>query len=174
MAEAGYANGFKMPLYYTGGFFYGFRQTAEAVVLYLKAVGIDCEVQELEGPKGFAFVGHAQHDPSVQIVSVSGMPIANSGLPSLEALYLSFYPKSPFVLYDDPKLTQGIEAAQTELNDRKRDDDIKAMNKYLYDQYASITLWDGMSVFAMRKNVNYQPIEHRMPFVTLENVTMTK
>jgi ABC-type transport system substrate-binding protein len=128
-------------------------------------------VHEQEGPKGFAFVAHAQHDSSVQIVSVSGMPIANSGLPSLEALYLSFYPKSPFVLYDDPKLTDGIEAAQKELNDTKRDNDIEAMDKYLYDQYASITLWDGMSVFAMRKNVRYQPIEHRMPFVTLENVT---
>jgi peptide/nickel transport system substrate-binding protein len=174
LTEAGYPNGFKIPLYYAAGFFYGFQQTTEAVVLYLKAVGIDCEVHQLEGPKGFAFIRNAQHDPSVQIVSVSGMPIANSGLPSLEALYLSFYPKSPFVLYDNPKLTSGIEAAQTELNNKKRDDEIKAMNKYLYDQYASITLWDGMSVFAMKKNVHYQPIEHRMPFVTLENVTMSK
>jgi peptide/nickel transport system substrate-binding protein len=171
LAEAGFPNGFTMPLYYSGGFFYGFKETTEAVVLYLKAVGIVCDVHEQEGPKGFAFVAHAQHDSSVQIVSVSGMPIANSGLPSLEALYLSFYPKSPFVLYDDPKLTDGIEAAQKELNDTKRDNDIEAMDKYLYDQYASITLWDGMSVFAMRKNVRYQPIEHRMPFVTLENVT---
>jgi hypothetical protein len=31
-----------------------------------------------------------------------------------------------------------------------------------------------MSVFAMRKNVRYQPIEHRMPFVTLENVSVGK
>jgi hypothetical protein len=28
-----------------------------------------------------------------------------------------------------------------------------------------------MSVFAMKKNIGYRPIEHRMPFVTLENVT---
>jgi len=174
LTEAGFPNGFKMPLYYTGGFFYGFRQTTEAVVLYLKAVGIECEVHELEGPKGFQFVGQVQKNPDMQFVAVSGMPIANSGLPSLEALYLSFYPKSPFVLYDYPELTAGIEKAQSELDDKKRDAEIKAMNKFLYDQYASITLWDGMSVFAMRKNVHYQPIEHRMPFVTLENVTESK
>jgi peptide/nickel transport system substrate-binding protein len=174
LAEAGYPNGFKMPLYYTGGFFYGFKQTTEVVVLYLKAVGIECEVHELEGPKGFAFIANVAKHPEIPLVSISGMPIANSGLPSLEALYLSFYPSSPFVLYDYPDIIQGINQAQSELNDEKRAQSIKGMNKFLYDQYASITLWDGMSVFAMRKGVHYRPIEHRMPFVTLENVTTSK
>jgi peptide/nickel transport system substrate-binding protein len=174
LVEAGYPDGFKMPLYYTGGFFYGFSQTTEAVVLYLKAVGIECEVHELEGPKGFSFVANVQKHPDMPYVSISGMPIANSGLPSLEALYLSFYPSSPFVLYDYPQIIQGITKAQSELNDEKRDADIKAMNKFLYQQYASITLWDGMSVFAMKKDVHYQPIEHRMPFLTLGNVSVDK
>jgi hypothetical protein len=56
--------------------------------------------------------------------------------------------------------------------DQKRADDIKAMNQFLYDQYASITLWDGMSVFALRPGVHYQPIEHRMPFLVVRNVAM--
>ncbi len=172
LAEAGFPNGFKMPLYYTGGFFYGFSQTAEAVVLYLKAVGIECDVQELEGPKGFGFLSQVQKDPTIPFVAVSGMPIANSGLPSLEALTLSFYPKSPYVLYDYPEIGKGLTEAQAELDDAKRADDIKAMNQFLYDQYASITLWDGMSVFAMRPGVQYQPIEHRMPFLTVRNVVM--
>jgi peptide/nickel transport system substrate-binding protein len=174
LAEAGYPDGFKMPLYYTGGFFYGFQQTTEAVVLYLKQVGIECEVHELEGPKGFAFVANVSRHPEIPFVAISGMPIANSGLPSLEALYLSFYPSSPFVLYHYPNIIEGINQAQAELDPAKRAADIKRMNKFLYDQYASITLWDGMSVFAMKKNVHYQPIEHRMPFLVMENVRMTK
>ncbi|MGH6989685.1 MAG: ABC transporter substrate-binding protein [Stellaceae bacterium] len=174
LAEAGYPHGFTMPLYYTGGFFYGFRQTTEAVVLYLKQVGIICDVHELEGPKGFSFVANVAKHPNIPYVSISGMPIANSGLPSLEALYLSFYPSSPFVLYHYPEIINGINQAQSELDPVKRADDIKRMNKFLYDQYASITLWDGMSVFAMKKNVHYQPIEHRMPFLVMENVHVTK
>jgi peptide/nickel transport system substrate-binding protein len=174
LAEAGYPNGFTMPLYYTGGFFYGFRETTEAVVLYLKQVGITCDVHELEGPKGFSFVANVSRHPDMPFVAISGMPVANSGLPSLEALYLSFYPSSPFVLYHYPEIINGINEAQKELNPVKLADDVKGMEKFLYDQYASITLWEGMSVFAMRKDVHYQPIEHRMPFLTMENVHVTK
>jgi ABC-type transport system substrate-binding protein len=74
------------------------------------------------------------------------------------------------VLYKFPEIDNGIPAALAQLDDRKRADMIKKMEKFLYDQVASISLWDGVSVFAMRKNVQYRPIEHRMPFVTLQNV----
>ncbi len=174
LTEAGYPNGFTMPLYSAGANFYGFPQTTEAVILYLKAVGIDAQLKTIEGSNGFEFVRRVQNDPSIELVSISGMPVANSGLPSLDALTLSYYSKSPYVLYKYPEIDEGIPAALAELNDKKRADMIMKMEKFLYDDVASISLWDGMSVFAMKKNVRYRPIEHRMPFVTLENVTTSK
>jgi peptide/nickel transport system substrate-binding protein len=174
LTEAGYPNGFVLPLYSAGGNFYGFPQTTEAVILYLKAVGIDAQLKTIEGANGFEFIRRVQNDPSIELVSISGMPVANSGLPSLDALTLSYYSKSPYVLYKYPEIDDGIPAALAELNDKKRAEMIKKMEKFLYDDVASISLWDGMSVFAMKKNIRYRPIEHRMPFVTLRNVTEGK
>ena len=171
LAEAGYPNGFKMPLYAAGGIFYGFPETTEAVILYLKAVGIEAELKTVEGANGFEFIRKVQNDPSIEFVSISGMPVANSGLPSLDALTLSYFSKSPYVLYKYPEIDNGIPAALAELDDSKRADMIRKMEQFLYDEVASISLWDGMSVFAMKKDIAYQPIEHRMPFLTLRNVT---
>ncbi len=174
LAEAGYPNGFKLPLYSAGGNFYGFPETTEAVILYLKAVGIEVEMKTIEGSNGFEFIRKVQNDPSIEVVSISGMPVANSGLPSLDALTLSYFSKSAYVLYKYPEIDNGIPAAMAELDDAKRAEMVKSMEKFLYDEVASISLWDGMSVFAMKKNVSYQPIEHRMPFLTLRNVTPAK
>lgn len=174
LAEAGYPKGFVMPLYSAGTNFYGFPQTTEAVILYLKAVGIDAQLKTIEGSNGFEFVRRVQNNPSIEFVSISGMPVANSGLPSLDALTLSYFSRSPYVLYKYSEIDNGISAALAQLDDKKRADMVKKMEKFLYDEVASISLWDGMSVFAMKKNVQYRPIEHRMPFVTLRNVTVVE
>jgi peptide/nickel transport system substrate-binding protein len=174
LAEAGYPNGFKLPLYSAGGNFYGFPETTEAVILYLKAIGIDAHLMQIEGSNGFEFIRKVQNDPSIEVVSISGMPVANSGLPSLDALTLSYFSKSAYVLYKYPEIDEGIPAALAEFDDGKRAAMVKKMEKLLYDDVASISLWDGMSVFAMKKNIEYHPIEHRMPFVTLENVGGSK
>ena len=171
LAEAGYPNGFKLPLYSAGGSFYGFPETTEAVILYLKAVGIEVDMKTIEGSNGFAFIRKVQNDPTFELVSISGMPVANSGLPSLEALYLSYYSKSPYVLYHYPEIDDGVIQAQAELDDQKRAEMVRKMEDFLYDQVASISLWDGMSVFAMKPSVHYTPLAHRMPFLTLRNVT---
>lgn len=170
LAEAGYPNGFVMPIYSAGGNFYGFPETTEAVILYLKAVGINAQLKTIEGANGFEFIRKVQNDPSIEFVSISGMPVANSGLPSLDALTLSYFSKSPYVLYKYPEIDNGVPAALAELDDGKRKLMIQKMEKFLYDEVASISLWDGMSVFAMKKNIDYRPIEHRMPFVTLHNM----
>ncbi|MGH6979931.1 MAG: hypothetical protein ACREFC_01875 [Stellaceae bacterium] len=159
-----------MPIYSAGGNFYGFPETTEAVILYLKTVGINAQLKTIEGANGFEFIRKVQNDPNIEFVSISGMPVANSGLPSLDALTLSYYSKSPYVLYKYPEIDDGVPAALAELNDGKRKLMIQKMEKFLYDQVASISLWDGMAVFAMKKNIVYLPIEHRMPFVTLPNM----
>lgn len=172
LAEAGYANGFVMPLYSAGANFYGFPQTTEAVVLYPKAVGIDAQLKTIEGSNGFEFVRKVQNNPGIEFVAVSSMPVANSGLPSLDALTPSYFSRSPWVLCKFPEIDNGVPEALSQLDDKKRADMIKKMERFLYDQVASISLWDGMSVFAMKKTVDYRPIEHRMPVVTLRNVTV--
>jgi peptide/nickel transport system substrate-binding protein len=172
LAQAGYPNGFKMPLYYNGTMFYGFRQAAEAVSLYLNAIGIDCEMHNIEGVQGLHMARRAQQDHSIEIVSVGALPIANTGLTPLDMLTISFRSSAPSVVSHFPEVDDGIERALAEPDQVKRAAIIRGVIKFLHDQVATITLWDSVSVYAMKKGVAYTPIAHRMPFMLLRNVTI--
>jgi peptide/nickel transport system substrate-binding protein len=172
LAEAGYPNGFKMPLYYNGTMFYGFRQAAEAVSLYLKAIGIECEMHNIEGVQGLHMARRAQADHSIEIVTVGALPIANTGLTPLDMLTIAFRSSAPSVVSHFPEVDDGIERALNEPDRAKRAAIIRGVVKFLHDQVATITLWDSVSVYAMKKGVSYTPIAHRMPFLLLRNVTI--
>jgi peptide/nickel transport system substrate-binding protein len=170
LADAGYPNGFKMPLYYNGTMFYGFRQAAEAVSLYLKAIGIDCDMRNIEGVQGLHLARRAQQDHSIEMVTVGALPIANTGLTPLDMLTISFRSSAPSVVSHFPEVDEGIERALSEPDTAKRAAIISGVVKFLHDQVATITLWDSVSVYAMKKGIVYTPIAHRMPFMLLRNV----
>ncbi len=172
LADAGYPNGFKMPLYYNGTMFYGFRQAAEAVSLYLKAVGIECEMHNIEGVQGLHMARRAQQNHSIEIVSVGALPIANTGLTPVDMLTISFRSTAPSVVSHFPEVDAGIEQALAEPDPAKRAAIVRRVTDFLHDQVATITLWDSVSVYAMKKGIVYTPIAHRMPFMLLKNVTI--
>lgn len=172
LAEAGYPDGFKMPLYYSATSFYGFRQAAEAVSLYLKAIGIECELHNQEAVQGLQLARRAQSDHSIELVSVGALPIANTGLTSLDMLTIAFHSTAPSVVSHFDEVDGGIEKALDERDPAKRAEIIKGVVDYLYNQVAVIKLWDSVSVYAMKKGVDYTPIAHRMPFMLLKNVTV--
>jgi peptide/nickel transport system substrate-binding protein len=172
LTEAGYPNGFKMPLYYPNGSFYGFRQATEAVSLYLNAIGIQCEIQSQDPFKGLEIARRAQTDHSIELVTIGALPIANTGLTSLDMLTIAFRSSAPSVVSHFDEVDSGIERALNELDPAKRADIVKGVVDFLHDQVAVIKLWDSVSVYAMKKNVNYTPIAHRMPFMLLRNVSI--
>ncbi|MGH6982064.1 MAG: ABC transporter substrate-binding protein, partial [Stellaceae bacterium] len=172
LAQAGYPNGFKMPLYYSATSFYGFRQAAEVVSLYLKAIGIECELHNQEAVQGLKMARRAQTDHSIELVTVGALPIANTGLTSLDMLTIAFNSSAPSVVSHFDEVDAGIQKALNELDPAKRAETIKFVVDFLYHQVAVIKLWDSISVYAMRKGVDYTPIAHRMPFMLLKNVTV--
>ena len=172
LAEAGYPNGFKMPLYYSATSFYGFRQAAEVVALYLKAIGIECELHNQEAVQGLQMARRAQTDHSIELVTVGALPIANTGLTSLDMLTIAFNSSAPSVVSHFDEVDAGIQKALHELDPAKRAETIKGVVDFLYDQVAVIKLWDSVSIYAMKKGVDYTPIAHRMPFMLLKNVTV--
>lgn len=172
LADAGYPNGFKMPLYYSATSFYGFQQAAEAVSLYLNAVGIQCELHNQEAVRGLQLARRAQSDHSIELVSVGALPIANTGLTSLDMLTIAFRSSAPSVVSHFDQVDTGIEKALSELDPVKRAATIKGVVDFLYDQVAVVKLWDSVSVYTMKKGIDYVPIAHRMPFMLLKNVTI--
>ena len=171
--EAGYANGFKMPLYFSAGVYFGTQETAEAVSLYLKAVGIETKVEGLQLVALLQMIGKMAKDPNGQYVAVAGLPIANLPDP-VEGVSLAFYGKSPFSLYHNDALDAVFEQAEAAIEDKKRAPLITKMMEIEQDDLPSITLWQYMNVYVQRKGLAYAPQIHGLSTVNLWNLSMAK
>lgn len=170
LAASGYPNGFGMPLYYLTGSFYGFRETAEAVALYLQAVGIQCRVQAQDVAEQMGMARRIQDDPNGVFIAIGSQPLANSGLPPLEMLTISYRFGNGLVLYRNDAVDALIDKAMGELDPVKRDADVVATMRLIQDDVATIPIWDTVTVFAMKPKVHYRPIMHRMPHLALRDV----
>ena len=172
LAEAGYPDGFAMPLYYPTASFYGYRETAEAVALYLQAIGVRCQVQGEETVRLQARTARIKSDPHALFVGLSNEPMANSGLPPLEMLTISFLSTTGMVLNKSPALDAQINSGLGELDSRRRAARVAAAIRLIHDDIQTIPIWDTAVVFAMKPRVHYRPIEHRMPHLALRDVTI--
>ena len=165
--EAGYANGFNMPLYYSAGVYYGTEETAEAVALYLKQnLNITSKVQGLQMIELLQTIGRSAHSPTAQYVAVAGLPVANLPTP-LEGVSLAYYGKSPFSLYHNSELDAVFEKAEALLDPAKEAPLIKKMMEIEQQDLPTITLWQYVDVYAMKKNISYTAGLHGLEVVYL-------
>ena len=157
LAEAGYPNGLEIPLYYPTGRVTGIKETAEAVVLFLNAVGIKCKVEGMEIAKYMNRVRNEWHgNPEGVDVSVGTPPSAHYPDPTW-ALQVAYYSKSPTGLYNNPEFDKVILQALTELDDAKRAILIRKAIQIIHEDVASIPIWSNMSVYSMKPNVEFTP-----------------
>jgi peptide/nickel transport system substrate-binding protein len=156
LAEAGYPNGFEMPLYYFTGRASGQKETAEAVALYLNAVGIKTKVEGIEAIKFIEKVREWHKSTDAVYAGVATVPTANYPDPT-QALEIGFYSKSPIGVYQNPKLDAVLEKARSTLNDKKRGELIKEGFRIIQDDVATALLWSNVTVYAMQKNISYTP-----------------
>jgi peptide/nickel transport system substrate-binding protein len=166
-AEAGYPNGFNMPLYFSSGVYFGTQETAEAVALYLKQnLNITSRVQGIQLIQLLQMIGRSAHDPNAEYVSVAGLPVANLPTP-LEGVSLAYYGKSPFSLYHNSDLDAVFEQAEATIDPAKQAPLIKKMMEIEQDDLPTITLWQYVDVYAMKKGITYTPGIHGLEVVNL-------
>jgi peptide/nickel transport system substrate-binding protein len=165
--EAGYANGFNMPLYYSSGVYFGTQETAEAVALYLKQnLNITSKVQGIELMQLLQLIGKSARDPSAEYVAVAGLPVANLPTP-IEGVSLAYYGKSPFSLYHNDALDVVFEQAEGTLDTAKQAPLIAKMMEIEQEDLPTITLWQYVDVYAMKKNLSYTAGLHGLEVVYL-------
>lgn len=167
LAEAGYPKGFEMPLYYLVGRASGQKETAEAVALYLHAIGIRAKVEGIEAIKFIEKVREWHKSAETVYVAIATLPTANLPDPT-QALESSFYSKSPLSLYQNPKFDAVLEKARATLDDQKRGVQIKKAFRIIQDDVAAAVLWSNVSVYAMQKNIVFTPTRravHAMVFL---------
>lgn len=170
MNEAGYANGFNMPLYVSTGVYFGTQETAEAVALYLKQnLNITTKMQGIQLIQLLQLIGRMAKDPNGEYVSVAGLPVANLPTP-LEGVSLAYYGKAPFALYHDDVMDALYEKADGTLDPKEQGVLIKEMMAREQQELQTITLWQYVDVYAMRKGVTYRPGIHGLEVVYLPQV----
>jgi ABC-type transport system substrate-binding protein len=165
--EAGFANGFTMPLYYSSGVYFGTQETAEAVALYLKQnLNITSKVQGIELMQLLQLIGKSARDPNAEYVAVAGLPVANLPTP-IEGVSLAYYGKSPFSLYHNDALDVVFEQAEGTLDTAKQAPLIAKMMEIEQEDLPTITLWQYVDVYAMKKNLTYTAGLHGLEVVYL-------
>ena len=171
--EAGYANGFNMPLYVSTGVYFGTQETAEAVALYLKQnLNINTKMQgiqliqllQLHRP-------HGEATPAANTFRSRDLPVANLPTP-LEGVSLAYYGKAPFALHHDDVMDALYEKADATLDLKEQGKLISQMMAREQEQLQTITLWQYVDVYAMRKGVTYRPGIHGLEVVYLPEVHM--
>ncbi|MBI5443823.1 MAG: ABC transporter substrate-binding protein [Deltaproteobacteria bacterium] len=156
LAEAGYPKGFEMPLYYFVGRASGQKETAEAVALFLNAVGIRCKVEGIESLKMAEKTRQWHASSEAVYVGVSPVPTSNFAEPTA-ALEVGFYSKSTIALYKNPEFDVALEAARETLDDQQRAKLIQKAFRILHEDVATAVIWSNVAVYAMKKNVTYTP-----------------
>jgi peptide/nickel transport system substrate-binding protein len=172
LAEAGYANGFTMPIFWPQSA-YGMRETVEAVALYLKAVGITVNVTQLETVQNQALLDKQAKDPNFVYVQLRSMPLSNYSDPaSMTYFTLSAHGANSVYKPSNPQFEDLADESITEYDDKQRGATVRKALHMVYDDVGIIGLWHAKTLYAMKPDVSYTPVQHRMPLMRLMNVRL--
>ena len=159
-----------MPLYYFAGRSYGQKETAEAVSLYLRSVGIKTKIQGVEAAQLLSRIRKWHADPKAEFVGVVTAPMAFLPDPT-EALMSAFLSTGWGSLYFNKELDPIIDEAQSTMDDTKRGELIKQAIRVLHEDVATVQIWANTSVYAMKQNVDFTPtLKNREPLMLIKDV----
>lgn len=173
LREAGYPNGFTIELPYIAGAVTGVKETAEAVALYLRQVGINATPKALEGPDFVQFVMGASRDPSkdymaIFIGALAGQPEPTTGLVN------SFSSVTPFAWYRNGQVNGMILRAAGTVDDGQRAELVKRIQRLLVDDFAFTKLWDAASIYGMKKCIKFKPTRGPFDLMWVNDVDMSR
>jgi len=167
LAEAGYPNGFQVDMSYWAGTYQGGRETAEAVTLYLKAIGIHTKVQGLDSGQMMETLRKSRTDENVSRIFISAMPMAN--VDPIEA-FIAYYSKNTFSVYVNESFDRQYELAMSEPDSEKRVGYIREAVRIMHEDVATVPIWNTVAVYAMKPSVDYTPTQRTFPLMYLKHV----
>jgi len=168
LAEAGYPDGFKMPLYYPmmGA---EVQQAAEAVALYLQAIGITCDVQSLEMGKMMESMRTWANDPNAEVVFVTGLMMRGAPDP-INGLQRQFYGKNPMGMYANAQVDSDIEKAVVTFDNTERGKLIADAYGQIYKDIAVVPIVAGVTTYATGKDLVFTPAANDPAVLCLKNI----
>jgi peptide/nickel transport system substrate-binding protein len=172
LAEAGYPNGFEFKFYWqiTGRVPMS-AEICEAIASYFEAVGIKTKLVGVEIAKLYE-LERAGKKPDSDYISYFSRGLSGSPDP---AYYLNLYftRDGAFSTYYNPEIEKLAAEAVAEANDAKRAELIKKAVRILREDVPCIPIFNNVSVFAMKKNVDFTPTQkHGMDLVLVKDMNL--
>jgi peptide/nickel transport system substrate-binding protein len=172
LAQAGYAKGFDLKLYWmVTGRYPMAREVAETVASYLEAVGIRTKLIGDEWVAALARQRAAQAPDAEYVCYFAG---GRSGLvdPSY-MLDLYFGKDGGFSVYYNPELEKITGEARATINEAKRAELIKKGVRIIDEDVASIPIFNTVIVYALKKNIDFKPTrKYNLDLMLVKDVTM--
>jgi peptide/nickel transport system substrate-binding protein len=170
LAEAGYPHGFKMPLYYFTNNYYGSRETAELVTLYLRKIGIDVDARALDSAHALSFNREHSRDPNAVIVTLATAVFANYSDP-VEAMRFSYGTRPPNSYYRSTAFDKLIERAVLARTPEERAVALRACQWQMRKDVPLIPLWNNVVVYMSQPGVRFTPTQRDVPLMRLKDIT---
>lgn len=172
LAEAGFPNGFELPLTYFSGAYYGLRETTEVVTLYLREVGITTSITNIDAAKTVDFVRRTARDPAARVVTVSASLYASSSDP-VDAMRFGYHSSTPQSWYHNPELDSYIAEASEANTTAGRQAALLRCARLIHRELPIIPLWNNVVVYMMRPGVTFTPTERDIPLMLLKDVRLS-
>ncbi|WFE76625.1 ABC transporter substrate-binding protein [Roseinatronobacter sp. S2] len=173
LAEAGYPDGFEMPLIWWRGENAGIRETAEVVSIYLRQVGIRTNVSSLDVPDFVAKIRAAKGEGSSEAwVGITPTPLAEYFDPTI-ALAFTFWSQSPFAQWQNDEFDALVAQAVQTVDPETRAPLVIEATRILYADVPQIPLWNNVSVYAMKPGISYAPAPRHLVRSTIADVTLS-
>ncbi|WP_162806304.1 ABC transporter substrate-binding protein [Sphingosinicella terrae] len=170
LAEAGYPNGFRMPLIYFVGNYQGGRETAEVVTLFLRRIGIDVEPEGVDSAGTPAFNREHARNPHSMMVNIATAVFANYS-DSVESMRFSYGSRPPNSWYRSPVFDRLVDRAIRAPTEAERAEAVRACVRQIHEDVAIIPLWNNVVVYMMREGVHFRPTNRDVPLLRLRDVT---
>lgn len=162
MQEAGYPNGFDMPLYYTTMWGPGLKTLTEYVSNALETIGIHCKATDYEGLDFINFIRKCHNDPTMQAVFMSGPALQHNPDPVV-GLQMYFLSNNPMGIYSNPDLDKIINQALVTVDNSQRAALIKQAEAIINSDLPVIPICQNVSVMMMKSNLSFTPTDAGIP-----------
>jgi peptide/nickel transport system substrate-binding protein len=167
LAEAGYPNGFEMPLYYESGLV-GIRDLVDAVTLYLKAVSITCKPTGMTTPQINESMRKNAFDISASAVYLCGSGI--SSWPDPVSGLSFFLTRTPNSLYSSTELDTIIDKATKTIDGTQKGELIKQAYQMINEAEPQVQILSVVTIFSSKPNVEVKPTKISFAFVLIKDI----
>jgi peptide/nickel transport system substrate-binding protein len=172
LAESGYPNGFEFNLYWPiTGRNPMVREVVEAIAGYLQEINIQAKLVGEEFSK--SYTRHtSSKGPEARYVCYRGAGRAGS-VEATQTMELFFGSDGGFSVYSNPELDMVIAEARTTVDATKRGAVLRKAARLISDDVATIPIFNTVSVYAMKKNIDFKPTQNQpMELIHVKDVTI--